>query len=208
MNTEMTTELTPEESLAILRRTLAQARRELIMPDGPIAKAWGLAVLTGFTGMFAVRAVAVPAPFAAVAAAAVWAIAIAGGLVYSTVLGRAYYATGRGVWSPVMGRLMWVWVAGFLMAAATGVAARLGVDGVIGVIAFFVAAFYVMSGVLCFDNIELGVGLWIGAVNIVALLLGPLGYPLVMGVLVGGGLVVSGFLDDRKWARIIAQAGG
>jgi len=209
METGADVELTPEESLRIIMRTMGQARRELIMPDGPIARAWGVAVVIGFgsmaliwgTGLYRHRA---PAD---AFTGAVWFVAVAVALVYSSRKGKAYYSPeGGGVWSPVMSRLLWIWVLGIALAAGTAVAAGLSVEGVAALIAFFVAAVYVMSGILCFDNVETVTGLWIGAVNASALPLGRTAYAVAMAILAGGGLIVSGYLDDRRWARVRAAA--
>jgi hypothetical protein len=209
VDTQVRAALTPEESLEIIKRTLGQARRELIMPDGPIAKAWGLAVLVGFGGMAAIwRSRLGDRPLAAgLVAGLVWLLAVGAALTYSSRKGKTYYSPeGGGVWSPVMARLLWIWLLGVAMAAGTAVAAGLPAQGVAAVIAFFVASVYVTSGILCFDNVETGTGLWLGTVNAAALPLPRIGYALIMAILAGGGLIVSGWLDDRRWARVRAEA--
>src|SRR3954453_1256128 len=111
MDTGTRSTLTPEESLAIIKRTLGQARRELIMPDGPIAKAWGAAVTVGFAGMFVVWSTKLSEHHVAagLVIGLVWLLALAAALWYSSRRGKAYYSPkGGGVWSPVMARLLWI----------------------------------------------------------------------------------------------------
>src|SRR5947207_1993614 len=141
MDTDVRSSLSALDSLRIMQRCLAQARRQLIMPDGPLAKVWGLVVALGFAGMFVLRlpVFAPPAAVANFAAATVWLVAIGAGLWFSTRLGRSYYASRRGVWSPVMNRLIYVWLFGIVLGGATAAAAGLGIDGIIAVIGFFVS---------------------------------------------------------------------
>jgi hypothetical protein len=165
--------------------------------------------MAGFAGMFVVWSTGLSSHRVAggVVIGLVWFLAVGAALWYSSQRGKTYYSPeGGGVWSPVMARLLWIWALGIAMAAGTAVAAGLPATGIAALIAFFVASVYVTSGVLCFDNVETGTGLWLGAVNAAALPLSRTGYALAMAILAGGGLIVSGYLDNRRWARVRAQA--
>lgn len=187
----------PEESLQIIRETLAKVRRHLSFGTGPIYKAWGLAWIAGFVFTDLVARGPLRGVVAEGWIGAAW-IAITG-------LAGLYtyrYFSRRPVETDARRRFMLGWLAAFsLMAFTVGStgAAGLTLHGVLfPVFAVFTAAvIYVVTGAILLDNVQMGVGLWLGLANVASLLLGLDAYLLAVALLGGGGLVVAGFLDDR-----------
>src|SRR5690606_9313944 len=60
---------------------------------------------------------------------------------------------------------------------------------------------YLVTGAVLLDGLQVGVGLWLGASNVAALQLGFPEYTLAMGWLLGIGLMVASFIEDRRRKR-------
>lgn len=187
----------PAESLQIIRETLAKVRRHLSFGTGPVYRTWGLAWIAGF----AFTDMVVRGPLRGVIAegwiGAAW-IAITG-------LAGLYtyrYFRRQPVETDARRRFLLGWLAAFtlmgLTVGSTG-AAGLPLHGVqFAAFAIFTAAvIYIVTGAILLDNVQAGVGAWLGLANVISLQLGPDSYLLAVALLGGGGLVVAGFLDDR-----------
>ena len=189
--------LDPAESLQIIRETLAKVRRHLSFGTGPVYKAWGLAWIAGFVFTDLVARGPLRGVISEGWIGAVW-IALTG-------LAGLYtyrYFRRQPVETDARSRFLLAWLAAFtLMGFTVGSigAAGLPFDGLqFAVFAIFTAAvIYLVTGAILFDNVQAGVGVWLGLANIVSLQLGLDSYPLAVALLGGGGLVVAGFLDDR-----------
>lgn len=187
----------PEESLQIIRETLAKVRRHLSFGTGPIYKVWGATWLVGFVLTDAITRGPLRGVIGEGWIGAMW-IAITG------LAGLYTYRFFRRqpVEADARLRFLLAWVIAFtLMGFTTGSmgAAGLALHGVqFAVFAIFTAAvIYAVTGAILFDNVQVGVGLWLGIANVISLRLGLDAYPLAIALLGGGGLVVAGFVDDR-----------
>lgn len=187
----------PAESLQIIRETLAKVRRHLSFGTGPIYKAWGLAWVIGFvlTDMVA------RGPLRGVIGegwiSVMWIVitGLAGVYTYG-------YFRRQPVETDARFRFFLGWLVSFtLMGFTVGSmgAAGFPLHGAqFAVFAIFTAAvIYTVTGAILFDNVQTGVGLWLGIANVIGLQFGLDAYPLAIAILGGGGLVLAGFVDDR-----------
>lgn len=196
-------EPTPAESLALIDATLRQTRGALGLSEWPFYLIWGLAWGVAFTLTHLVTS----SPGAPLAHLPVTVL----GLVWPICIGAAIAATGwvaartsRGVGgtSARVGRRLAVsWAASFPAAVAIG--GLLGLSGhEFGALLVLVAALlYVGQGAAFLDDLQLGTGLWLLVVDVVALALGPARFNLVLAVFGAGGLLVAAALARRGSQR-------
>lgn len=188
---------TPEEQVDLIRRTLVQARRQVAMgPAGPIYKAWGLAWMFAFLAIHLLDQSVALTQFRP----ALIGVVLALSLGVATIFTVRYTRTPRGVSSPLNTRIGLAWGAAFMLASLAVATQNPSGEQIAFVFAYTVAILYLAFGAVFFDNLQMGMGLWLGAVNTLALAMGPRGYSLVMALAGGGGLLVAGFLADRRQA--------
>lgn len=202
-------ELTPAESLCLIEEALQDARRALVVADWPFYLIWGLAWAVAFTGTHLAEA-SDTAPLARVPDGAVevlWLVCIAGAIAATaTVVARG----SRGVsgTSARTGRRLGLsWFAAF--AAAGPFAALLRLEGheVGALFVFVVALLYVGQGAAFSDDLQLGVGGWLLAVDVVALALGAVWFSLVLAVFGAGAFLVAAVLARRTHSRGVLDSG-
>lgn len=189
--------MTPEGQLDLIKRTLIQARRQVVpAPAGPVYKAWGFAWMFAFLAAAVLTRSALPDSLRPLLIGVILALSL--GL--ATIATWYYSRTPRGISSPLNSRIGMAWGSAFALAilavAVTGEFAA--GERTAFFFAYTVAVLYLAFGAMFFDNLQMGMGLWLGIANTVALALGPGAYSLVMALAGGGGLVVAGFLADRR----------
>lgn len=204
------------ESLALMEATRERARRELDVSGAPISLAWGVAWLVAFgvSYLFA-EGTRVLGGLPEVVMALLWPVCIGGAITFQVVYlarklrGRSGPTAQRG------SRLGWVWMAAFAFAVA--LLPMLGIvpveapaDGgplvlweISMVFVTVVAILLLAEGAAEHDWIVMGVGAWVGSVNVFAALLFEPQYGAVMAVLGGGGFVAAGVVEAllRRRAR-------
>jgi len=185
--------LTPAESLAVIENTLRETRRALGFSDWPFYLVWGAAWAVAFTATHLARS-SETAPLAGLSDAGV-------GLLWIACIGAAVVATGVvaahashgvvGTTVRIGRRLAISWAAAF--AAAGPLGGLLGLeDHEFGAFfVFVVALLYVGQGAAFLDDLQLGVGVWLLAVDVLALAAGPEWFNLVLAVFGAGAMLIA-----------------
>jgi len=194
----------PQESLVVIRRTLDLTRRRLMVPEGPVYKVWGVVVLIGHAGtliLFRLQPPEVAGPLTGL----LWtAMAVPAAVFTAWYHLRHATSPESGVSSPLASRLGLMWTLGLVIPVLTGVVVGLPDYQLSAIGASAIAFLNIVEGLVFFNPVALGLGLWLAVVNIAGLTLGREGHLLVMAVLAGGALIVAGFLEDRRHASTSA----
>lgn len=201
--------LTPAESLALIENTLRETRRALGFSDWLFYFVWGVAWAVAFTATHLARA-SDSAPLAGLSDVGV-------GLLWIGCIAAAVVATGvvvartshgmAGTTVRIGRRLALAWAAAF--AAAGPLVGLLDLeDHEIGAFfVFVVALLYVGQGAAFLDDLQLGVGVWLLALDVVALAAGPEWFNLVLAVLGAGALVTAAAVARRTQQRVLPSDG-
>lgn len=182
--------LSPQESLAIIEGTLADARRAFGFADWHSYAIWGAIWLVGFG--------ATALGLGAVTVGLVWSAGVVVAGIVTAVVQRRYARGVEGTTTRVGGRLGVAWLAS--IAAAAVVANLLGLrhHQVSALFVLVVAVLYLAMGAAFLDDLQYRLGLWLLAVSALALVAGPPRYAAVMALLGGGGLLATAALTWRR----------
>jgi len=202
-------DLTPAESLALIDVTSRNARRALVVPEWPFFLIWGVAWAVAFTVTHVAES-SRTAPLAhppGAAVGVVWLLCIGAAVAATTVVVARRSRGVSGTSASVGRRLGLSWFASFMAAGPLG--ALLGLEGhqFGALFVFVVALLYVGQGAALMDDVQLGVGLWLLAVDVVALALGPDWFNLVLAVFGAGAFLVAAALT-RRTSYQVGPAGG
>ncbi len=192
---------TPLESLEIIQSTLANVRRHLFYSSGPVYRAWAFVWFVGFTLTFFAEAKPWNINVPGEALGFVWAALMGGGGLYTFLFYRRHPVDAE-----YRRRFALTWLMAFTLMALTvwsRTAAGLSMNAVdFAVLAVHtLSVIYLVTGAVLLDGLQVGVGLWLGASNVAALQLGFPEYTLAMGWLLGIGLMVASFIEDRRRKR-------
>jgi hypothetical protein len=200
-------ELTPAESLALIGSQERATRRALRIDDRLLYGTWGVAWLIAYATTYVVFPhVSDPAD----AAGPVWLVAA----VWPICMGAAIVVTVRHIHARRVGvvgdggRLYGVMYALATSAAGVtgGVLPRIvkiedvALDSIAPsiCIVLVIGTIYVITGALWNDRLQLGMGVWLVAVNLLSLINGPDTYTLGMAIGGGGGFLVAAAIAARR----------
>lgn len=201
--------LTPAESLAVIENTLRETRHALGFSDWPFYFVWGVAWAVAFTATHLARS-SESAPLAGLSDTGVgllWIGCITAAVVAtSVVVARASHGVA-GTTVRIGRRLAISWAAAFSAAGPLG--ALLGLeDHEFGAFfVFVVALLYVGQGAAFLDDLQLGVGVWLLAVDVVALAAGPEWFNLVLAVFGAGAMLTAAAVARRSQQRVALSDG-
>ncbi|MGH3979907.1 MAG: hypothetical protein ACRDRZ_13060 [Pseudonocardiaceae bacterium] len=188
--------LTAAESLALIDQQREQVGKR-IEPDAVLVYGtWGLAWAVGFGGLYLASSGTVDLPL--LAAALLFVVMIFSALAITGIHMARRFRGVRGVSSQVGAMYGWTWLAGFLaVSVVNGALAQRGLSdehmallGPAGPL-LVVGVLYMAGGAIWRDRIQYGLGVWILAVDAVAVLAGVPGNYLVMTLAGGGGFLVA-----------------
>jgi hypothetical protein len=207
--------LSPEDSLALIGAQRRATRRALAIDDWLLYGTWGIAWLVAYSVTYFVF------PHVSDESAdigPVWLVV----LVWPVAMGAAAVVTFRHVHSRRAGitgggRSMFglAYLLGTGAAGLTGSALPrmmepvdpgLAALGPSVCIVLVIGMIYLVSGAFWGDRLQVGVGVWLLAINVIALLTGPDTYTLTMAIGGGGGFLVGALLAWRRDRAIEAAA--
>jgi len=195
--------LTPAESLALIEATLRDTRGALGFSDWPFYLTWGIAWAVAFTFSHLVLA-SDQAPLADLPEGYVglaWLVCVGGaGVVTGLVIRRAAHGVS-GTTARVGRRLGLCWSAAFLGASLLAGLWELGDPDFGALFVFVVALLYLGQGAAFLDDLQLGLGVWLLAVDIAALAAGLAWFNLILAVFGAGGMLVAAGLARRAQLR-------
>ncbi|HVM14271.1 MAG TPA: hypothetical protein VM287_08065 [Egibacteraceae bacterium] len=193
----------PAESLAIVEEAAARAQAELAFHDSVMYGVWGTAWLFafGFTHLVVGGARPVLGQVPPWAVGAVWALAIGAGVLASGVYGARHSSALSGHSSRMGARIGMAWAVAMTATAASLVPLGLVEHQIGALFVFAVALLYLGQGSVFVDDVQLGIGVWLAALNVVALILGPQIYNLLLALGGGGALLAGGLLARRREHR-------
>ena len=200
-------DLTPEDSLALIGAQRRATQRALSIDDWLLYGTWGMAWLVAYAVTYLVF------PHVSDESAdfgPVWLVA----LVWPVAMGAAAVVTFRHVHSRRSGvaggggsLFGLAYLVGTGMAGITGsvlprvmepVAPGIAALAPSVCIVLVVGMIYLVSGAFWGDRLQVGIGVWLLLVNMLALLPGPDTYTLVMAIGGGGGFLVGALLAWRR----------
>lgn len=191
--------LTPAESLALIETTLRDTRGALGFSDWPFYAIWGIAWAVAFTFTHLVAAsdrvplADVPEAFIGV----VWLVSVSAAIVASGFVIRRVAHGVAGISARVGKRLGVCWFAAFSGAGVLAGVLELE-DPEFGALFVFVTALlYLGQGAAFLDDLQLGLGVWLLAVDVMALAAGIAWFNLLLAVFGGGALLVAAVLARR-----------
>jgi hypothetical protein len=197
-------ELTPAESLALIDSTLRTTRDALAFSEWPYYAIWGLAWGVAFTVTHLARST-VDAPLAQMpdgAVGAVWLVCV-GAAIAATGVIVAHGSRGLAGTTARMGRRLGLsWFAAFAAAGPLGALLDLDEHEFGALFVFVVALLYLGQGAAFADDLQLGVGVWLLAVDVVALAVGPAWFNLVLAVFGAGAFGVAAVVARRSPQRV------
>lgn len=191
--------LTPTESLALIESTLRDTRGALGFSDWPLYLAWGIAWAVGFTISHLAHSgdAAAPARPPEAVVGPVWLVCVACATLATGLVIRRSARGLTGTTARVGRRLGLSWFAACVAAGALG--GLLGLDDheFAALFVFVVALLYVGQGAAFGDDLQLGVGVWLMAVDVLGLAVGPDWFNVVLAVFGAGALMVAAVLSRR-----------
>lgn len=198
-------DVNPLESLKIIQTTLTNVRRHLFYSSGPVYRMWAIAWFVGFITTFLAESGSFGGALSDGAVAVVWAGAMSAAGLYTFVFYRRHPVD-----ADYRRRFALMWVVGFTLAFLT-VWSRTAVGLTLDAVEFAIAAvhtlsvIYLVTGAVLLDRLQAAVGVWLGGCNVVALRFGFPDYTLAMGLLLGIGLMIAGFIEDCRRKRPAAE---
>jgi len=201
--------LTPAESLALIESTLRDTRHALGVSDWPFYLAWGIAWAVAFTVTHLVYG-GEGAPLADLPDGYVglaWVLCVGGATAVTGLVIRRHSRGVAGTTARVGRRLGLCW---FTAYSAAGVFAELLElrDAELGALFVFVTALlYLGQGAAFLDDLQLGVGVWLLVVDVVALAAGPEWFNLLLAAFGGGGMLLAAALAHRAQRRAAPDDG-
>lgn len=195
--------LTPAESLALIEATLRDTRGALGFSDWPFYLTWGIAWAVAFTFAQLVYGGA-GAPLADVPegyVGLVWMVCVGVAIVVTGLVIRGFARGVAGTTARVGRRLGVCWFAAFTGAGVLAGLLELGDPQLPALFVFVTALLYLGQGAAFLDDLQLGLGVWLIAVDVVALAAGIEWFNLLLAVLGAGALLVAAVLARRAQLR-------
>lgn len=191
------------ESLAIVEEATARARTELGFHDSTMYAVWGIAWLVafGFTHLALGGDGPALGQLPRWTVGTVWMLAIGAGVIASSIYGARHSSALSGHSSRMGARIGIAWAVAMTATAASLVPLGLAEHEIGALFVFAVALLYLGQGSVFVDDVQLGIGVWLSALNVVALILGPQVYNLLLALGGGGALLVGGLLARRREHR-------
>jgi len=201
--------LTPAESLALIHTTARETREAVGFSEWPFYLIWGLAWTVAFSVTHLAKASA-SAPLADLPSGVVtltWLVCIVGAVGATAVVIARGSRGVTGTTARIGKRIGLSYSAAF--AGAGPISALLGLEShqIGAFFVFVVALLYVGQGAVFLDDLQLGVGIWLLAVDVLALALGAAWLNLVLAGLGGGAFLVAAMLSYRSARRVGLEDG-
>jgi len=201
--------LTPAESLALIESTLRDTRHALGVSDWPFYLIWGSAWAVAFTFAHLVDG-GDGAPLADVpegSVGLVWLVCVGIATVVTGLVIRRYARGVAGSTARVGRRLGLCWFVAFSGAGVLAGLLELGDPGFGALFVFVTALLYLGQGSAFLDDVQLGAGVWVLVVDVVALAAGPEWFNLLLAVFGAGGMFVAAALAHRAQHRTASDDG-
>jgi len=201
--------LTPAESLALIESTLRDTRHALGVSEWPFYLIWGTAWAMAFTFAHLVYG-GDGAPLADIpegSVGLVWLVCVGIATGVTGLVIRRYARGVAGTTARVGKRLGLCWFVAYSGAAALAGLLELDGPGFGALFVFVTALLYLGQGAAFLDDVQLGTGVWLLAVDVVALAAGPDWFNLLLAVFGAGGMLVAAVLAHRAQHRVASNDG-